>query len=655
MPVVISCSHCRKPVGVPDHALGKRVRCPFCGEEFVASAPPAATPETASAVAARPPARAAAPSPFPAAPARAEPAGLAPEAGPAAASAAPLPGLRARRAARSGGRKPFPWLIASSVGFGLAAVVGVVLVLVLMRADKAEERLPDNLWREVKNEQGLFRVLMPGTPQLMQNAPGFAMTGVEMDNHRHGFFVGFGDVNEAEMLRVPLEQRFDSAREALVQAQKGGRLLSEKKITVDGHPGRELEWEMPENLPNEPPQMMNHVARLCGAPMRGKLRFYLVLASGAGYRADVPDIRKFLDSFHPLPEPAAPPGGPADKGPPQEKKGPPQEKKGPLEAGPKDVPPPAEKAPAADPNRPAYRHRNEVVGLTFREQGKWLFTATEGREILCWDTAAGRLQRTFAVAENGPMGAFAVSPDGRRVALTLHGGLLRLTDVETGAAATLSPQGGGGVTQFCVGFSPDGKLLATGHGDRVVKIWDVGERRLRHTLTDHTNQVLSLAFSPDGRTLATADADRLIRLWDPATGQRQGALGGHKPARVPWDGFRQWRWNIPALAFSPDGKLLASASNDQSVILWDMAQRGQWKVLPHRECVLAVAFSADGKRLATGTAGGEVTLWGADGWQERGRVRTAKAPVRALAFTPDGARLAIAAGGEVELTALDRP
>src|SRR5262249_14021702 len=160
---------------------------------------------------------------------------------------------------------------------------------------------------------------------------------------------------------------------------------------------------------------------------------YLVLAAGAGYRADWPDVRKFLDSFRPLPAPAAPPGG--------------LEKKDPIDPGPKGAPPPKGEAPAADPNRPRDPHGSAEVGLAFREQGKWLCTATEGREVLCWDVAERRVRRKIAPpAENGEMGAFAVSPDGRRVALALHGGLLRLTDVKTGAATVLSPQGGAGIS-----------------------------------------------------------------------------------------------------------------------------------------------------------------------------------------------------------------
>src|SRR5439155_22286889 len=167
-----------------------------------------------------PPARTAVPSPAPAASPWAEPAAGAAQAAPA--RPAPLPAGRPRPAARSGGRKPLPWLIAASAGLGLAAVAGVVLLLVRNQADdqKAEDRLPDNLWREVKNEHGLFRVLMPGTPQIQQAAPGFTMTGVDMDNNHHGFFVGYGDLSEAEMRRIPLEQRFEGSRDMLALRQK---------------------------------------------------------------------------------------------------------------------------------------------------------------------------------------------------------------------------------------------------------------------------------------------------------------------------------------------------------------------------------------------------------------------------------------------------
>jgi hypothetical protein len=315
MPVVLSCSHCQTQVSVPEHALGKAVRCPVCGEAFVATAPSAAEPARVAAVTAELPARAAAPAAAPAASPWAEPTAAAP------AQPAPVPAFRTRPTARSCGRKPLPWLIAASAGLGLAAVIGVVLLLVRNRADdpKAEDRLPDNLWREVKNEHGLFRVLLPGTPQIQQAAPGFTMTGVEMDNNHHGFFIGYGDIPDAEMHRIPLEQRFDTSRDRLALRQKGGRVLSERKITLDGHAGREVECEVPEGVVGGQPQMSNLVARFVGARLKGKVRFYVVLAAGAGYRADGPEIRKFLDSFRPLPEPA---GAPADKGPPGAKDNP---------------------------------------------------------------------------------------------------------------------------------------------------------------------------------------------------------------------------------------------------------------------------------------------------------------------------------------------
>jgi WD40 repeat protein len=84
------------------------------------------------------------------------------------------------------------------------------------------------------------------------------------------------------------------------------------------------------------------------------------------------------------------------------------------------------------------------------------------------------------------------------------------------------------------------------------------EPKLQDTLKGHTNWVMSVAFSPDGKTLASASVDQTIKLWDVATGKEQATLKGHTEV-------------VFSVAFSPDGKRLASGSKDGTIKLWDVA------------------------------------------------------------------------------------
>jgi sugar lactone lactonase YvrE len=157
-----------------------------------------------------------------------------------------------------------------------------------------------------------------------------------------------------------------------------------------------------------------------------------------------------------------------------------------------------------------------------------------------------------------------------------------------------------------VAFSPDGRLLATASTDKTARLWDPATGHCLHTLTGHTSTLSAVAFSPDGRLLATASTDKTARLWDPATGHCLHTLTGH----TGW---------VQSVAFSPDGRLLATADTGgerwwwaagKYVRLWDPATGHCLHTLTGRyDTVFGVAFSPDGRLLATAGSDKTARLW----------------------------------------------
>ena len=231
--------------------------------------------------------------------------------------------------------------------------------------------------------------------------------------------------------------------------------------------------------------------------------------------------------------------------------------------------------------------------------GIWLYNAHTGAEMAL---ITGHTRYVFAVS---------FSPDGSTLASGSWDNTIRLWDVSSGQEKDTLTGHTRRVT--AVSFSPDGSTLASGSWDNTIRLWDVNSGQTKATLAGHTFEVNAVAFSPDGSTLASGSGnpsswEGTIRLWDVASGQKKATLAG------------QSFW-INSVAFSPDGSTVAGGgglhyivdpfNEDPTTIgIWDVAS-GQEKITlkGHSSWVNAVAFSPDGHILASGSGDGTILLW----------------------------------------------
>jgi WD40 repeat protein/beta-lactamase regulating signal transducer with metallopeptidase domain len=349
-------------------------------------------------------------------------------------------------------------------------------------------------------------------------------------------------------------------------------------------------------------------------------------------------------------------------------------------------------------------HLDMVLSVAFSPRGETLASASLDGTVRLWDVASGQTRATLG-GHAGGASAAVFAPDSRRLLtgsydgvvrvwpqalprftarLTLHGRAEKVwvsavsrdgkTLVIAGdkslhlRAVRSLPRGAAipevGSTVFAVAYSPDGKLLATAHDDKTIRLWDTATGRLRATLQGHAERVWAVSFSPDGKTLASASGawnqankPGEVKLWDLAGLRVQP--GGPPDELTPRSTLKGHADLVFCLAFSKDGKTLFTGSRDKTIKLWDVTDVGRGGVLTprctlkeHKGAVRNLALSPDGKMLATASWDGTVKLWETAALADLSDDRTVKPRAslpaspgqhfNGVAFSPDGKLLAAA-------------
>jgi WD40 repeat protein len=281
---------------------------------------------------------------------------------------------------------------------------------------------------------------------------------------------------------------------------------------------------------------------------------------------------------------------------------------------------------------------NAVAGTAELSPDTRLLAFADGGVIQLLDPATGGPVHQ-PLAQTGPVDRMAFSPDGRVLAVAGRDGTARLWDPATGKPIP-HPLSAYPATVYAVAFAPDGRILAAAHLRSTAQLWDVGTGEpIGLVFKSPFHRVQDVAFSPDGRLFATAGQDGNVQLWDAKTWRLDGdPIGGH-------------RGEVTAVAFAPDGLSLAGTGVDGTLRFWDtgngrpvgglLAAAGKNGGADGPGRLLGLAYSPDGRLLATAGADGAVRLWNPHRLHSVGEPLTGHAgAVTSVAFSPDGRLLA---------------
>jgi WD40 repeat protein len=313
------------------------------------------------------------------------------------------------------------------------------------------------------------------------------------------------------------------------------------------------------------------------------------------------------------------------------------------------------------------RHQDEVWAVAISPDGQFVASGSQGGSVWGWEVSTG--EKIFQVQQEWPISELAFSPNGQWLVTGSTDGTTRVWDMQTGSEVNRTQ---GRTNLYEVAVSPDGQMIISGYGNVFGEfeavIWDVNSGEEITSVRHEGHSVGAASFSPDGQWVSTVGTDYTARVWNIDTGQEIARVvheslpleiafssDGQEVISVDRHGVRVWnpyrRTSIEMMhqgvvrvtAFSPDGRWVATSSDDGTARVWEVVTGQEIARVEHRGCVVeALSFSPDGRwiisggrKVSSGDYKNSALVWEAATGQELARMEHQDG-VSAVAFGPDG-------------------